>query len=99
MQKAVELNPRVNFLDTLAAAYAETGKFADAADAIEIQKRVIVLLNSFPSVYLIFCVSVFRAAPPHHPAFGIGQEEIPFLSAFITWVTSGSSGAFILLFS
>ena len=41
-QKAVELNPGANTLDTLAAAYAEAGKFEDATT---IQKRVIALEN------------------------------------------------------
>ncbi|MDY7038263.1 MAG: tetratricopeptide repeat protein, partial [Thermodesulfobacteriota bacterium] len=41
-QKAVELNPKVDFLATLAAACAEAGKFEEA---ITTQKRVITLLN------------------------------------------------------
>ena len=41
-QKAVELSPEANFLDTLAAAYAEAGRFGDA---IATQKRAITLLN------------------------------------------------------
>ncbi len=41
-QKAVEFNPGANTLNTLAAAYAEAGKFGDA---VKTQKRVISLLN------------------------------------------------------
>ncbi|MEE9420550.1 MAG: SPOR domain-containing protein, partial [Desulfatiglandaceae bacterium] len=41
-QKAVELSPEANFLDTLAAAYAEAGRFGDA---IATQKRAITFLN------------------------------------------------------
>ena len=41
-QKAVELSPEANFLDTLAAAYAEAGRFPDA---ISTQKRAIALLK------------------------------------------------------
>ena len=41
-QKAVELNPKADFLATLAAACAEAGKFGEA---ITTQKRVITLLH------------------------------------------------------
>jgi tetratricopeptide (TPR) repeat protein len=41
-KKAVELRPEVDFLDTLAAAYAEAGKFEDAAKT---EERVITLLK------------------------------------------------------
>ena len=41
-QKAVELNPEADFLDTLAMTYTEAGKLADA---IEAQKRAIALLK------------------------------------------------------
>jgi len=41
-EKAVELSPEANFLDTLAAAYAEAGRYGDA---IATQKRAITLLN------------------------------------------------------
>jgi tetratricopeptide (TPR) repeat protein len=41
-KKAVELKPDANFLDTLATAYAEAGRFEDA---IATQKRVIALIN------------------------------------------------------
>jgi len=41
-QRAVELSPEANFLDTLAAAYAEAGRFGDA---ITTQKRAITLLR------------------------------------------------------
>jgi len=41
-QRAVELKPEANFLDTLAAAYAEAGRFGNA---IETQKRAIALLR------------------------------------------------------
>jgi len=41
-QKAVQLSPEANFLDTLAAAYAEAGRYGDA---IATQKRAITLLN------------------------------------------------------
>ncbi len=39
-QKAVTLNPEANFLDTLAAVYAEVGKLEDARNAaLELKKR------------------------------------------------------------
>jgi tetratricopeptide (TPR) repeat protein len=42
-KKAVELNPKANNLDTLAAAYAEVGKFEDAittqGEAIDLLKK------------------------------------------------------------
>ena len=41
-QKAVELDPGVNTLDTLAAAYAEVGRFGDA---ITTEERVLSLLS------------------------------------------------------
>ena len=41
-QKAVELSPRASFLDTLASAYAEVGKFEDA---IITQEKAITLLK------------------------------------------------------
>ena len=41
-QKAVELSPEANFLDTLAAAYAEVGRFDDATAT---QKRAIIVLR------------------------------------------------------
>jgi tetratricopeptide (TPR) repeat protein len=41
-QKAVELNPEADFLDTLAMTYTEAGKLGDA---IEAQKRAIALLK------------------------------------------------------
>ena len=41
-KKAVELEPEANRLDTLAAAYAEVGKFEDA---IITQEKVIDLLK------------------------------------------------------
>lgn len=41
-KKAVELSPEVDFLDTLAVAYAEAGKFEDA---VRTEERVITLLK------------------------------------------------------
>lgn len=65
-KKAVEFDPKANYLDTLAAAYAEEGKFEDA---IITQGKVIDLLKkeSMPTKLIDLCVERIKSYKAHEP--------------------------------
>ncbi len=65
-KKAVELNPKAHVLDTLAAAYAEVGKFEDA---ITTQEKAIELLKKEgkPTPLIDRCIERLKSYKAHKP--------------------------------
>jgi len=71
-KKAIELNPGANFLDTLAASYAESGKFDEA---VSTQEKAIALLDTKTSEEYLSRLDSYKKHKPWRENFTVPWKK------------------------